>query len=463
MNILVAPNSMKGSLNTFDFADSIERGLRKVSPVFHVRKVPIADGGDDTGPVLIQALGARKLTVGVHDPLGREITAEMGITRKTAVIEMASASGLRLLDPSEYNPLEANTYGTGELIKRAYELNFEEIYLGVGGSATIDGGIGILAALGFRFYDGSGTVLEPLPANLSSIRSLTYPDESPGKATLVVLCDVNNVLLGDQGSVAVFGPQKGLTTDNAQILEKGLENWVSILEKESGISLRNQPGMGAAGGIAIGLVALLGARLEPGAEFIMNLQGMDAHLEWADWVITGEGKTDSQGFSRKAPFVLLEKARKKNVPVSAIAGAYEPEATLVFDGVFSLPNKPMGLNESMRDASRLAETVASQLAAILLRSKDVLFETDRLYKSIIADIGRGGMEEAQRKINGIPENLSIHWVAKGLFYNKSQQWGDALNSYLKALELDPANGSARAGIDLVNSIICYSNRSMRDP
>lgn len=463
MNILVAPNSMKGSLNTFDFADSIERGFRKISPVFHVRKVPIADGGDDTGPVLNRALGAKTITVGVHDPLGRPMTAEMGITRNIAVIEMASASGLRLLDPAGYDPLRANTFGTGELIKRALEMKFAQIYIGVGGSATIDGGIGILAALGFRFYEDSGKELEPVPSNLSAISSLKYPDQKLPETSLVVLCDVNNILLGDQGSVAVFGRQKGVTGQDGVILENGLENWVSLLERETGKSLRDQPGMGAAGGIAVGLVALLGARLEPGAEFIMNLLEMGEHLDWADWVITGEGKTDSQGFSRKAPFVLLEKARTKNLPVSVITGAYEPDASLVFDGVVSLPNKPMGLEESMRDAAYLAETGAAQLAAILLRSKNGMYETDRLYKTILGDVGRGGMEEAQRKIADIPETLAIHWVCKGLLHNKSQQWGNALNSYLKALELDPGNGSAQAGIDLVNSIISYSNRSMRDP
>lgn len=463
MNILVAPNAMKGSLNTFGFAESIERGFRKVSPVFHVRKVPIADGGDDTGPVLNQVLGARKLKVHVHDPLGRNITSEIGITRKVAVIEMASASGLRLLAPSEYDPLRANTYGTGELIKRAHELKIDQIYLGVGGSATIDGGIGILSALGFRFYDDKGLELEPLPFNLSAISSLKYPEENLPGTSITILCDVNNVLLGDQGSVAVFGPQKGVTPAFAGILEKGLENWVSLLEKDRGISLRNIPGMGAAGGIAVGLVALLGAKLEPGAEFVMDLVGIDAHLDWADWVITGEGKTDSQGFSRKAPFVMVEKARQKNVPVSAITGAFEPTASEVFDGVVALQNKPLSIHESMQNAAQLAENAATQLAAILLRARDGLHVTHRLYKTIIADIGRGGMEEARRNIDDIPDYLAIHWVCKGLLHNKSQQWGDALNCYLKALELDPGNGSAQAGIDLVNSIISYSNKSMRDP
>ena len=463
MNILVAPNSMKGSLNTFDFADCVERGFRKISPVFHVRKVPIADGGDDTGPVLNRALGARTITVAVHDPLGRPITAEMGITRKVAIIEMAAASGLRLLDPAEYDPQRANTFGTGELIKRALEMKFRQIYLGVGGSATIDGGIGILSALGFRFFDGSGKELEPLPSNLSAITSLKYPVEILPEVSIVVLCDVNNSLLGDQGSVAVFGPQKGVTVQNASNLEQGLENWVSILERETGKSLRDRAGMGAAGGVAVGLVALLGARLERGAEFIMDLLGMDDHLDWADWVITGEGKTDSQGFLRKAPFVLLERARIKNLPVSAITGAFESEASSFFDGVFSLPTMPMSAEESMRDAALLAETAAAQLAAILLRSKNGLYESESLYKTILGEIGRGGLEEAQRKIEDIPETLSVHWVCKGLLFNKSQLWGDALNCYLKALALDPGNGSAQTGIELINNIINYTNRSMRDP
>jgi glycerate 2-kinase len=226
MNILVAPNSMKGSLNADEFADAVERGLRKVSPVFNVRTLPIADGGDYTGHVLMNALNAQEITCNVTDPLGRPIRALMGIAGQTAIIEMAAASGMRLLRSDELNPMMASTAGTGEMLRHAVSLGCTTLLLGVGGSATIDGGIGMLGALGFSFYDTEGAALPPVPASLLKVADIHTPADWKPETEIVILYDVNNPLLGPEGAASVFGPQKGADADTVQRLEQGLNHWV---------------------------------------------------------------------------------------------------------------------------------------------------------------------------------------------------------------------------------------------
>ncbi len=368
MNILIAPNSMKGSLNADEFASSVEEGFKSVSLVFNIRKVPVADGGDYTGNLLIRALSADTETEKVQDPLGRETEAFFGVKGDTAVIEMASASGIRLLSPEERNPEAASTFGTGQLMRAALKKGCTRIILGVGGSATIDGGIGMLEALGFSFYNENGMKIPGTPGSLKFVKKITAPGIFPPYPEIIVLGDVNNPLLGERGAARVFGPQKGAGPDALARIEAGLENWAELLGQISGKNLRDLPGTGAAGGIATGLMALLRARLVNGAEYIFDLLKIDEHIQWTDWIITGEGAMDDQSLHLKAPEFLARKAAAMNKPVTAITGSWHPSATDSYHGVFSICKGPVSIREAISNAGSMVSDVSAQIARLLLRS-----------------------------------------------------------------------------------------------
>lgn len=463
MNILVAPNSMKGSLNADEFASAVEKGLRKVSPVFNVRSLPIADGGDYTGQVLMKALTAREITCNVSDPLGRPVRAEMGISGKTAVIEMSAASGMRLLSSNELNPDAASTAGTGEMLRHALGLGCTSILLGVGGSATIDGGIGMLGALGFIFTDSKGGILQPVPASLQKVADIHPPADWNPETRIIILYDVKNPLLGPEGAASVFGPQKGADAETVQRLELGLSHWVKILEEKTGKQVQNVPGMGAAGGIASGLYALLNARMVPGAEYIFNLLNLDEHLEWADWVITGEGKIDGQSNFLKAPVSLALAAKNKNKPVMAIAGAVEYPVPGLFSGVFSIACRPMSLKESLELAGDLVAETASQTGHLILRASQKDFADHVLVTAAERLINENRLNEAQLKLQQIDRNLAAYPYLNGLISKKLQNWGSALNGFLKALEIDPGFRAAESNIQMVRNIISFINPALRDP
>lgn len=463
MNILVAPNSMKGSLNADDFAEAVEKGLRKVSPVFNVRTLPIADGGDYTGHVLMKALDAKEITCDVSDPLGRPIRAMMGIAGKTAIIEMASASGMRLLTSGELNPAVTSTAGTGEMMKYAVRMGCNTLLLGVGGSATIDGGIGMLGALGFRFTDAEGSVLLPVPDSLPKVADIHFPADWNPETEIIILYDVNNPLLGSEGAASVFGPQKGADAETVQRLEQGLDHWAQILEGKSGKQLKDLPGMGAAGGIASGLYALLNARMEPGADYIFNTLNLDEHLEWAGWIITGEGKIDGQSNFLKAPVSLAMAAKNKNKPVMAIAGAVDYPVPDLFDGVFSIANRPLSLNESLEFAAELVKETAAQAGKLLLRGSQKDYADHVLVTTAERLINENRLNEAQLKLQQIDRNLAAYPYLNGLISKKLQNWGSALNGFLKALEIDPGFKPAELNIQIVRNIISFVNPSLRDP
>jgi len=364
MNILIAPNSMKGSLDAFAFADVVEQAFKKSSEAFKTRKLPVADGGDFTGVVLARHLNAQEKQLMVRGPLGEEVSAKYAVADNTAVIEMADASGMKRVERSKLNPMIAGSYGTGEMIGDALKNGYKEIFLAIGGSATVDGGMGMMEALGFRFYDATGNTLNGSGENLAKIDTIKSC-ELPGDAKIRIICDVDNPLLGENGAAEVFGPQKGATDEMIPVLEKGLANWAGLLEKHCGRELKNLEGAGAAGGIALPLITFMKAEIVPGADFVLQQLGFDEQLAWADLVITGEGKIDSQTLNNKAPFVVAKAARKQNIPVIALAGKVEQEATHVFDGVYSIVNGPMQLEEAMRRPAELLFNTASQLAATL--------------------------------------------------------------------------------------------------
>ena len=364
MKILIAPNSMKGSLDAFEFAETVEKAFRKCSASFELRKVPVADGGDLTGKVLAKAFNARQFSVAVRDPLGREIQAGLGVAGKTAIIEMADASGVKRLKTEELNPLKASSFGTGQLLKEAIKKECAEVLLGVGGSATVDGGSGMLEALGFSFFDKHGGKLSGNGENLEKISKIEKPAEIEN-ISIKIICDVDNPLLGEKGAAKIFAPQKGATSKMVETLEKGLKNWADLLEKECGQKISDIKGAGAAGGIALPLVAFWNAELAPGAEFILKKLNFEEQVQWADIVITGEGKIDAQTLGDKAPVVVARSARKQNKPVLAIGGTAEQEASKGFDAIFSFINRPLSLEGSMKDSRNLLFDFAFELARLL--------------------------------------------------------------------------------------------------
>jgi glycerate kinase len=330
MHIVIAPNAFKNSLDAKSAAQAIDAGLQESDLVCTTTCFPVGDGGDGTGVLLTEQLGGMYVDAWVHDPLGRPIPASFGwiASRRTAVIEMAAASGLRLLSPDEYNPLQASSYGTGELIVAALEKGAEKIMLCVGGSATVDAGCGILHALGVRFFMNDQLIEKPVPANLDGLTriDLSALDNRVRQCTFTVLCDVNNPLLGEQGAAPVFGPQKGADENSMPLLEKILEQFSNCVEQLSGKKISNIVSGGAAGGTAAGLYGLLHAQLVNGIDYFLDCTGFDQQLAIADLVITGEGRIDRQTLEGKAPFGVAAAARKRKIPVVALAGSIEDES-----------------------------------------------------------------------------------------------------------------------------------------
>ncbi len=364
MKILIAPNSMKGSLSAFEFADIVEKALLDFSSTFQVRKIPVADGGDLTGEILAKALNAEKVKVEVRNPLNKKINSRYFVSGKTAIIEMADASGMKLIEKNDLNPLKTSSFGTGELIADAINRGCNEILLAIGGSATVDGGMGMAEALGFHFYDENGTELQGNGNSLGKITDISIP-ENISNISIKIICDVDNPLLGKNGAAAVFGPQKGATPEMAVQLENGLKNWAKIMRLKSGRNISNINGTGAAGGISVPLLSFFSARIVPGADYILSLLNFDEHVKWADVVITGEGKLDAQTLNNKAPFAVAQWSKKQHKPVFAIGGSVEKEAIVAFDKVFSISEQSMSLEYAIKNAGKLLYDFVSRFAGQL--------------------------------------------------------------------------------------------------
>src|SRR5436190_1587055 len=298
MHILIAPNSFKNSLPAGKAAEAIDKGLRESNLTCTTAVFPIGDGGDGTGRLLIQHLQGKIIDKEVHDPAGKMIKSSFGFigNTQTAIIELADASGLRLLQKNEYDPLHATTFGTGELISEALDMKAKRIILCIGGSATIDAGAGILQALGIKFLTGDGNELKQLPASLKDLADIDDSsfDKRLQNTELIILCDVENYLLGKEGAAPVFGPQKGATKEIVQQLEAGLTQFCNIALQKTGKDMSLIKHGGAAGGVSAGLNAFLNARLVNGIEFFLDITGFDKALEETDIVITGEGSIDEQ-------------------------------------------------------------------------------------------------------------------------------------------------------------------------
>lgn len=371
--IIIAPDSFKGSLTSAEVANAIELGIKRVAPNCEIVKVPIADGGDGTMDTLVSALGGKKIKIKVHDPLMRPIEAEYGLVKNggTAVIEMATASGLTLLSKEEQNPSITTTFGTGEIIKDALQRGCRTFLIGIGGSATNDAGIGMLKALGFRFLDKKGEECDVVGNALQSIYSIdeTRVSSKVYEAQFTIASDVDNPFSGTNGAAYVYASQKGANNKMVEELDKGLESFRQLIIEKKGIDLNTISGAGAAGGLGGGFVAFLNAQLKPGIEMVLQTIDFENHLQNADFVVTGEGKLDIQTTMGKAASGILDAASKKNIPVIAIGGSVEDKEALLkrgFTSLFSTTPNGMSIEEAMQEET--AKENIAQTAEQLIRT-----------------------------------------------------------------------------------------------
>ena len=373
MNIVIAPNAFKNALGAEDAAAAIKKGLLQSKLDCDCECFPVGDGGDGTGELIIQRYAGKIIETRVHDPLGRKIDASFGLIDegKTAIIEMANASGLRLLRQEELDPLRANSFGTGEQIKLALDNGANKIIIAMGGSATVDGACGMLKALGVRFLDKKGFELNELPASLYQLAAvdLSSVDQRIADSELIVLCDVDNILLGEKGAAAVFGPQKGASAEDVKQLDKALEKLSAIALQATGKDMAAIKYGGTAGGAAAGLYAFLNAKLVNGIEYFLQLTNFVDALKDADAVITGEGSIDEQTLQGKGPFGVAQLAKKKNLPVIALAGKIPLEENVslkkYFDVLISINEKPVDLQEALANTERNLVRAGERIGKLL--------------------------------------------------------------------------------------------------
>jgi len=381
MRIIVAPDKFKDCLSAPKVAEAIAAGLKLADPYAQIDLCPMGDGGEGTVDALVKATNGRFVNQGVTGPIpGTFVGATMGFLGDgtTAVIEMAAASGLHLLRPDQRNPMKTTTYGTGELIKRALEEGAKSIILGIGGSATVDGGLGALQACGAQIFvqrDGESApheLTDPATGqDLVDLESVVPPPEMNVKT--IVACDVNNPLTGPNGAAAIFGPQKGATPDQVKLLDEALQRLAEALEAQDAAQL---PGAGAAGGLGFAMLAFFGAQMRPGIGLVMEATNLKDRLAKADLCITGEGRLDASSLSGKAPVGVARLCREVGLPCIAIAGAVDLLAKEKlrehFSACFSICNAPMTLDESTRQAQELLTYIAMNMLKARISGKSPL-------------------------------------------------------------------------------------------
>jgi glycerate 2-kinase len=381
VKILIAPDKFRGALNARQAAQNIAKGLLDVLPDAQIEMVPMADGGEGTAEAICDTRGCSWLRCKVHDPLGREIDAHYGwIERERfAVMEMSEAAGMRQLSEAERDPVRATTFGVGEMILDATKHGANEIIIGLGGSATNDGGFGMARALGFQFFvQPGGRKLdglkpsslpgsdEPFEGAVTELANLVRIKRLSGLKLprIIAAVDVKNPLLGENGATRVFGPQKGATKDKIDILERALARLADVVAKQFGFDYRNEPGAGAAGGLGFGLLSFCDAKIRPGFDVVTEAVGLDAKIRDVDLVITGEGSLDRQTLEGKTPAGVARLARKLGKPVFAIVGRAIEDRELreIFDGVYENARPGMSQRENMTHAAALLRENARALA-----------------------------------------------------------------------------------------------------
>jgi glycerate kinase len=374
MKLVAAPNALKGSLSPFEAAAAIADGARRAAPDLEVTELGIADGGDGTAEVIGRARGGTWREVTALDPLGRARAARYGwLDDGTAVIDVATASGLALLEPSERDALRASSYGTGQLLCAALDAGARRVVLGVGGSATVDGGSGILEALGARLLDAEGKVLGRGGSALGRLARIDMSQLLPAARAVPIdiACDVDSPLLGPDGAARLFGPQKGASAGDVERLELALGHFAAVLARDFARDVSAVPAGGAAGGIAAGLHGVLGARLVPGVDLALDTVGFDAALGGAALCITAEGLLDRQSLRNKGPFGVARRCARAGVPCVALGGGIAPDVSDAdfpdFAAMFSICPRPMPLEQAMREAAPLL-SAASERVVRLFRS-----------------------------------------------------------------------------------------------
>ena len=380
MKIVVAPDSFKGSVSALEAANAMEQGLRRIFPDAVIEKIPMADGGEGTVQSLVDATGGHIQTHRVVAPLENEVEAQFGILAGggTAVIEMASASGLTLVPADKRNPLRTTTYGTGQLIHAALEGGCRRLIIGIGGSATNDGGAGMAEALGVRLLDANGNQIPRGGAGLGQLASIDITGLHPAIAETetVVACDVNNPLTGPDGASHVYGPQKGATPEMIETLDGHLAHFDSVLTRTLGKSFNDVPGAGAAGGLGAGLMAFLNAELQLGVDIMIDAVNLEERVKGASVVFTGEGQLDFQTAFGKTPVGVARVAKAHNIPVIAIAGGIAEGAEAVYDAgidaMLGIVQEPMSLEDAVEDATRLIANTAEQAARLIVIGDRIL-------------------------------------------------------------------------------------------
>ncbi len=378
MRVVIAPDKFKGSLTALEAAEAMARGLSRVDPCAEIDRVPMADGGEGTVAALVAATGGSYRTVTVTGPLGEPVVASFGLLGdgRTAVLEMASASGLWLVPPALRDPLRATTRGTGQLLLAALEAGARRVIVGIGGSATNDGGAGLGQALGFRLLDTHGRELEPGGGELDRLARIERTDQVAvlGSATIAVACDVTNPLCGPRGASAVYGPQKGATPEMVERLDRNLGHFADIVARDLDVAVRDIPGSGAAGGLGGGLVAFAGGRLEGGVNLVIDAVNLRERLHAADLCLTGEGALDGQSAFGKTAVGVARLAHSLRCPTLAVAGSIGPGAEAVLeqgvDAYFSICPGPVPIDEAIERASELLENATAQAVRAFLAGRN---------------------------------------------------------------------------------------------
>ncbi|WP_229254030.1 glycerate kinase [Dyadobacter sp. NIV53] len=377
MQILIAPDKFRGSLEAAEVCHAVEEGILFAYPDARIIAIPLADGGEGTTKILTDKSGGKYISAEVHDPLGRLMNASYGLSGdgKTAFIEMASASGLKLLSAHEYNPRLTNTFGTGQLILDAIEKGVGKIILGIGGSATTDGGIGMAAALGYHFLDENGKILIPIGESLSKINSIDYQNADTRllSVSITVACDVTNPLFGLNGAAHIYGPQKGADPDMVKELDRGLQNLTKVAKKAFGKDVSDVPGAGAAGGLGAGCLWFLNAELKEGVGIVMEQTNIAQHIQDSALVITGEGKVDEQTLSGKVVKGLADLCGSYDIPLAVVCGTLmiTPEETRSAGITYavSVLNRPMDLDSAQNNAYTLVKDATFNLVRLFFCNK----------------------------------------------------------------------------------------------
>jgi len=359
MKVVISPDSFKGTLTALEAAQAIEKGIKRANEGVETILLPVADGGEGTMDALVLATNGHYVKSVVLDPLGREIEASFGVlgNQATCVIEMASASGITLLHNNERNPRIASSFGTGQLIKSALDQGFRDFIICIGGSATNDAGVGMLRALGLHLLDRNGRDVQKSIEGLYEVASLGFEnwDARLKDSTIAIACDVDNPLVGEFGATAVFGPQKGVKSEEVQFFDEALTHWADVVEKEKGTRLHDFKGAGAAGGMGGALIAFLNGEFHQGIHLVLDVMKYSEKIQGVDYVFTGEGKSDRQTLHGKAPIGVLECAKQFGIPTVLLSGCIEEKEQQVlaehFHSIYSIVGESISIDKAMEQAA----------------------------------------------------------------------------------------------------------------